>query len=252
MLKDHHLSNIEENSSEDPTNYEQAMVHNDSKQWQDAMMDELESIKKNDVWELTALPDGRKAIGCKWVLRKKFKADISLEKYKAKLVAKGFTQQSSVDFVDTYSQVAKFASNRIIMSVVATMDLEFHQLDVETTFLNGELKEDIFMLQPKGFEIKGLEDEVYKLKSSPYRLKQSFRQWYLKFRRAILEIGFEMNPLDHCVYIWRCYDELKILSLYVDDILLAGNSLDMMIKTKSFLASRFEMKDMGPATCVRI
>ena len=167
-------------------------------------------------------------------------------------MAKGFTQQSSVDFVDTYSPVAKFASNRIIMSVVATMDLEFHQLDVETTFLNGELKEDIFMLQPKGFEIKGLEDEVYKLKSSPYGLKQSFRQWYLKFHRAILEIGFEMNPLDHCVYIWRCYDELKILSLYVDDILLAGNSLDMMIKTKSFLASRFEMKDMGLATCVRI
>ena len=252
MLKDHHLSNIEENSSKDPTNYEQAMVHNDSKQWQDAMMDELESIKKNDVWELTALPDGRKVIRCKWVLRKKFKADSSLEKYKARLVAKGFTQQSSVDFVDTYSPVAKFASNRIIMSVVATMDLEFHQLDVETTFLNGELKEDIFMLQPKGFEIKGLEDEVYKLKSSPYGLKQSFRQWYLKFHRAILEIGFEMNPLDHCVYIWRCYDELKILSLYVDDILLAGNSLDMMIKTKSFLASRFEMKDMGLATCVRI
>ena len=252
MLKDHHLSNIEENSSKDPTNYEQAMVHNDSKQWQDAMMDELESIKKNDVWELTALPDGRKVIRCKWVLRKKFKADSSLEKYKARLVAKGFTQQSSVDFVDTYSPVAKFASNRIIMSVVATMDLELHQLDVETTFLNGELKEDIFMLQPKGFEIKGLEDEVYKLKSSPYGLKQSFRQWYLKFHRAILEIGFEMNPLDHCVYIWRCYDELKILSLYVDDILLAGNSLDMMIKTKSFLASRFEMKDTGLATCVRI
>ena len=96
-------------------------------------------------------------------------------------MAKGFTQQSSVDFVDTYSPVAKFASNRIIMSVVATMDLELHQLDVETTFLNGELKEDIFMLQPKGFEIKGLEDEVYKLKSSLYGLKQSFRQWYLKF-----------------------------------------------------------------------
>ena len=71
MLKDHHLSNIEENSSEDPTNYEQAMVHNDSKQWQDAMMDELESIKKNDVWELTALPNGRKAIGCKWVLKER-------------------------------------------------------------------------------------------------------------------------------------------------------------------------------------
>ena len=166
------------------------------------MMDELESIKKNNVWELRALPNGRKAIGCKWVLRKKFKADSSLEKYKARLVAKGFTQQSSVDFVDTYSPVAKFASNRIITFVMAIMDLELPQLDVKIAFLNGELKEDRFMLQPEGFEIKGLEDGVYKLKRSLYGLKQSFRQWYLKFHQAILEIGFEMNPLDHCVYRW--------------------------------------------------
>ena len=145
VLKDCHLFNIEENLSEDPTNYGQAMACNDSKQWQDAMIDELESIKKNDVWELTSLPNGRKAIGCKWILRKKFKADSSLDKYKTRLVVKGFTQKPDVDFVDTYSLVAKFASNKINMSVVARMDLELHQLDVKTTFLNGELKEDIFM-----------------------------------------------------------------------------------------------------------
>ena len=216
------------------------------------MLNELESSKKNDVWELTTLPNGRKAIGCKWVLRKKFKTDSSLEKYKARLVAKGFTHQSSVDFVDTYSPVAKFASNRIITFVVAIMDLELHQLDVKTAFLNGELKEDRFMLQPEGFEIKGLEDGVYKLKRSLYGLKQSFRQWYLKFHQAILETSFEISTLDYCVYIWKHYDELTILSLYVDDILLVGNSPDMMIKTKSFLASIFEMKYMGLATCVRI
>ena len=88
------------------------------KQWQDAMMDKLESIKKNDVRELIALPDRRKVIGCKWALRKKFKADGILDKYKVRLVTKGLTQQPSVDFVNTYTTVAKFASNRIIMSVV--------------------------------------------------------------------------------------------------------------------------------------
>lgn len=88
------------------------------KQWQDAMMDKLESIKKNDVRELIALPDRRKVIGWKWALRKKFKADGILDKYKVRLVTKGLTQQPSVDFVNTYSTVAKFASNRIIMSVV--------------------------------------------------------------------------------------------------------------------------------------
>ena len=173
-----------------------------------------------------------------------------IHSYKARLVAKGFNQQPSVDFVDTYSPVTKFASNRIIMSVVARMDLELHRLDVNTAFLNGELKEDIFMLQAEGFEIKGHEDKVYKLKRSIYGIKQSSKQWYLKFHQAILEIGFEISPLDHCVYIWKCYDELTILSLYVDDILLAGNSPNMMSKTKSFLSSRFEMKDMGPTTYV--
>ena len=141
------------------------MARNDSKQWQDAMIDELESIKKNNVWELTSLLDGRKAIGCKWVLRKKFKVDSSLDKYKARLVAKGFNQQPGVDFVDTYSPIAKFTSNRIIMTVVARIDLELHQLDVKTAFLNGELKEDIFMLQLEGFEIKGHGDKVYKFDS---------------------------------------------------------------------------------------
>ena len=80
-------------------------------------------------------------------------------------MAKGFNQQPGVDFVDTYSPVAKFTSNRIIMSVVARMDLELHQLDVKTAFLNGELKEDIFMLQLEGFEIKGHGDKVYKFDS---------------------------------------------------------------------------------------
>lgn len=130
------------------------------------------------------------------------------------------------------------------------MDLELYQLDVKTAFLNDELREDIFILQPEGFEIKGHEDKVYKLKRSLYGLKQSSKQWYLKFHQTILEIGFEMSPLYHCVYVWRCYDELTILSLYVDDILLVGNNPNMMSKTKSFLSSTFEMKDMDPPTYV--
>ena len=97
------------------------------------------------------MPTGRTPVGCKWVLRKKYKTDGSLEKYKARLVAKGFTQQPGVDFVDTYSPVAKFASVRLIMVVAARLDLELHQLDVKTAFLNGDLKEEIYMDQPNGF-----------------------------------------------------------------------------------------------------
>jgi hypothetical protein len=196
------------------------------------------------------LPTGRKLVGCKWVLRKKYKTDRSLDKYKSRLVAKGFTQQPGVDFVDTYSPVAKFTSVRIIMIVAVRLDLELHQLDVKTAFLNGDLKEEIYMDQPDGFQINGQEGKVCRLKKSLYGLKQSSRQWYLKFHEAILDIGYEMSPLDHCVYVWRDKEKLALLSLYVDDILLTSNSPDMMKETKFCLGSKFEMKDMGPTNYV--
>ncbi|KAM1963132.1 hypothetical protein ACFX16_023336 [Malus domestica] len=148
----------------------------ESEQWQQAMNEEQDSIKKNEVWELVDLPNGRKPIGCKWVLRKKYKLDGTLDKFKARLVAKGYTQKPGIDFVDTYSPVAKFTSIRILMAIVARMDLELHQLDVKTAFLNGDLKEDIYMIQPEGYHVKGHENKVYKLRKSLYGLKQSSRQ----------------------------------------------------------------------------
>ncbi|KAM1189908.1 hypothetical protein ACFX2J_025523 [Malus domestica] len=153
-LKDHFVFNLEEVDHSvgdpDPRNYKEAM----------------------DSFE--------KPIGCKWVLRKKYKSDGTLDKFKARLVAKGYTQKPGIDFVDTYSTVAKFTSIRILMAIVARMDLELHQLDVKTTFLNGDLKEDIYMIQPEGYHVKGHKNKVYKLRKSLYGLKQSSRQWYLK------------------------------------------------------------------------
>jgi hypothetical protein len=142
-------------------NFKEAMNNIDVDKWIKAMNDEIDSIKNNDVWELTNLPSQMKAIRCKWILKNKFKADGSLDKYKARLVAKWFTQEPCIDFVDTYSPVAKFISIKIIMPIVAKMDIELHQIDVKTTFLNGELKEDIYMIQPEGFEQDEHEENVY-------------------------------------------------------------------------------------------
>ena len=152
--------------------------------------------------------------------------------------------------MDTYSPVAMFTSIRILMTIVARMDLELHQLDVKTTFLNGDLKEDIYMIQSEGYHVKGHETQVYKLRKSLYNLKQSSRQWYLKFHKAIMEIGYKKNPLDHCVCSWKCQDNFCMLSLYVDNIFLESNSIDMIEKTKSYLRSKFEMKDMREASYV--
>ena len=131
------------------------------------------------------LPTNRKAIGSKWILKRKSKCDGSIEKYKTRLVAKGFTQKPSIDYEETYSLVAKFTSIRILMSIVSALDLELYQMDVKTSFLNGDLKE---------------ENKVYKLKKSLYGLKQASRQWYYTFHNAIVKFGFRANDYDHCVY----------------------------------------------------
>ena len=112
------------------------------------------------------------------------------------------------------------------------MDLELYQMDVRTVFLNGELNEEIYMHQPLGFKTKGQERKVCKLKRSIYGLKQASRQWNIKFHQAILKDGFTMMEEDHCVYLKRSNNSFIIISLYVDDILIAGNTKEMIDNTK--------------------
>uniref|UniRef100_A0A2N9EE71 Integrase catalytic domain-containing protein n=1 Tax=Fagus sylvatica TaxID=28930 RepID=A0A2N9EE71_FAGSY len=215
---------------DEPASFSEALHSPDRDEWMTAMQEEMSSMDKNNVWELVDLPPGRKTIGNKWVLKVKRKADGSIDRYKARLVAKGYTQREGIDYEDTFSPVVRFASIRLILSIVAKQDLELFQMDVKTAFLNGELDEEIYMAQPAGFE--------------------SSRQWYLRFHDSITSFGFEMIEEDHCVYLKRSKRSILILSLYVDDILLAGNDMDSIVTTKKWLSSTFEMKDMGEANFV--
>ena len=124
----------------------------------------------------------------------------NIERYKVRLVAKGLTQQEGIDYPDTLSPVSKKDSFRIIMTLVAHFDMELHQMDVKTTFLNGDLKEEIYMKQPEGFITNGNDRIVCKLKKSIYGLKQASHQWYLKFHDVISSFGFIENVMDQCIY----------------------------------------------------
>ena len=139
---------------EEPTFFIEAIDSPNRKEWMDAMRDELDSMVKNDFWELLDLP-GRKAIGNKWIFKVKHRTDRSLDTFKARLVAKGYTQVEGVDYEETFSPVVRLSSVRLLLALVAHLNLELFQMDVETDFLNGNLEEDIYMDQPIDFVSKG-------------------------------------------------------------------------------------------------
>ena len=143
-------------------------------------------------------PEGCKRVGCKWVFKIKHDFQGNIKRYKAQLVAKGFTQKDGINYKETFSPVSKKDSFRIIMALIAYYDLELHQMDVKIALLNEDLEEDVYMDQPVGFTKEGKEHMVCKLKRSIYGLKQASRQWYLKF---IVSFGFKENIVDQCIYL---------------------------------------------------
>ena len=145
---------------------------------------------QDQVWLLVDLTDGVKLIGCKWVYKRKRGVDGKVETFKARLVAKCYTQKEGFDYEETFLTVAMIKSIRILLSIAAHMDYEIWQMEVKTAFLNGSLEETIYMLQPERFVAKGQEKKVCKLQKSIYGLKQASRSWNLKFDQSIKSFGF--------------------------------------------------------------
>ena len=182
----------------------------------------MESLQKNQTYEIVELPRGKKALKNKWVFKLKKDGSGKVVKYKARLVVKGFQQKKGIDFDEIFSPVVKMTSIRIILGMVASMNLELEQMDVKTAFLHGGLDEEIYMEQPEGFEVSG-DNLVCKLKKSLYGLKQAPRQWYKKFDSCMTSQGYKKTSADECVYIQKFSDgNFVALLLYVDDILIVG------------------------------
>ncbi|GJS93742.1 retrovirus-related pol polyprotein from transposon TNT 1-94 [Tanacetum coccineum] len=215
-----------------------------------AIKSKIESILQNHTWELVDLPPGCKALGYKWIFKKKMKADGTVDKYKARLVIQGFRQREGLDYFDTYSPVTRITSIRTIIAIAALRNLEIHQMDVKTAFLNGDLEEEIYMNQPEGFIAPGQEGKVCRLVKSLYGLKQAPKQWHQKFDHTMLESGFKINECDKCVYVKDTSAGYVILCLYVDDMLIVGSNDKIIRSTKDMLKSKFDMKDMGLADVI--
>ena len=160
----------------DPKTFSQAMSSKESNSWYIAMKEEMNSMTSNRVWDLVELPNGVKVVGCKWVFKTKNDSPGNIERHKARLVAKGFTQREGIDYTETFSPISKKDSLRIIMALVVHFDFDLLQMDVRTTFLNGNLEEEVYMKQLEGFSSSEGEHLVCKLKKSIYGLKQASHQ----------------------------------------------------------------------------
>ena len=158
---------------------------------------------------MVELPKGKWALRNEWVYKVKTREIDIAPRYKADIVVKGFQQKKGVNFDEIFALVVKMTSIRTVLSIIASMDLEIEQLDVKTTFLHGELDEEIYMQQPEGFVEKGKENLVCWLNKSLYGLKQAPCQWYKKFESFMLEHGFHKTQADHCMFVKR-YDLASI------------------------------------------
>eukprot|EP00253_Pinus_taeda_P027659 PITA_27659 len=227
----------------EPLNYEEASRSDD---WRVAMHEEMESIYRNHTWDLVELPEGKTPIGCKWLYKPKINADGTVEKFKARLVAKGYSQQEGIDFDDTFAPVAKLNIIRMLICLATKHKWKLHQLDVKSAFLNGELKEEVYLVQPPGFVKKGQEHLVCKLHKALYGLKQAPRSWYDKIDSFFIEHGFHRSLNDPNLYTKiNKQRQIILISLYVDDMIITGNADSLIKEIKQQMSQEFEMKNLG-------
>ncbi|GJZ33289.1 retrotransposon protein, putative, ty1-copia subclass [Tanacetum coccineum] len=243
--EEHELGDLGE-----PANYKAALLDLESDKWLNAIIVERQSMKDNKVWVLVELPPNGKTVSNKWLFKKKTDMDGAVYTYKAHLVEKGYTQTPGIDYEETFSHVADIRAIRIIIAIVAYYDYEIWKMDVKTAFLNGYLNEEVYMEQPKGFVNPKYPNRVCKLKHSIYGLKLASRQWNKRFDDEIKKFGFSQNADKPCVYLKASGSNVTFLILYVDDILIMGNSIPMLQDVKSYLRRCFAMKDLGEAAYI--
>lgn len=226
-----------------PETYKQAIASCDADKWRAAMDEEIESQRRNKTWVVERLPQGQQVIGNKWVYAIKRDADNNITRFKARLVSKGFTQRYEIDYSEAFSP-APFDSIRLIMTIVAELDMEAIHLDVKTAFLYGELKEEIWMKEPEGYEIgKG---RAWRLLKSLYGLKQASRCWNECFISFLKKFNIEPIKTDSCVLVGRKSGNLIIIVVYVDDGFVCFTNRLILEEIVSHMERKFEITVTEP------
>ena len=230
-----------------PASYGEALNGPEGTGWKKAFDAEVKSLNDNKVYSVVNRPVGKKVVRAKWVLRRKLLPDGKLDKLKARIVAKGFTQREGIDYEETFSPTVRFESVRLMVAAAAAEGLHTHQMDVTTAFLYASLNEEVYMELMEGMEGYGTPGKVARLWKALYGLKQASRMWNLHIDGILKQLGFTRLSGDHGVYVKWDGEKRVWLALYVDDIFLTSKDLAKIEETKKTLGSDMKVKDMGEA-----
>lgn len=233
---------VEDIGVKEPNSFEEA---NQSKEWRKAMEEEMQALLQNETWDIVPKPKDVKPISCKWVYKLKVRPDGSIDRYKARLVARGFSQTYGLDYEETFSPVAKITTVRVLLALAANKSWRLWQMDVKNAFLHGELDREIYMEQPKGFESKSHPSYVCKLKKALYGLKQAPRAWYGKIAEFLVQSGYLMTPADSSLFVKTREGKVAIVLVYVDDLIITGDHVEEIQQIRGNLSVRFQMKELG-------
>nr|GFA90773.1 putative ribonuclease H-like domain-containing protein [Tanacetum cinerariifolium] len=214
-------------SSTTQTRKEPKRVHQAIKDpsWIEAMQEELLLFKMLKVWILVDLPYGKKAIGTKWVYRKKKDKSGIVTRNKARLVAQGHTQEEGIDYKEVFAPVVRIEAIRLFLAYASFMGFLMYQMDVKSAFLYGTIKEEVYVCQPPGFEDLENPNKVYKVVKARYGLHQAPRAWYETLATYLLENGFHRGTIDQTLFIKKQQNDILLVQIYVDDIIFGKESI---------------------------
>ncbi|GJV28969.1 retrovirus-related pol polyprotein from transposon TNT 1-94 [Tanacetum coccineum] len=211
----------------------------------EAMQDELHQFDRLKVWELVDKPFGKMIIKLKWLWKNKKDEDQTVIRNKARLVAKGYAQEEGIDFEESFAPVARLEAVRIFVAHAAHKSFPIYQMDVKTAFLNGPLKEEVYVAQPEGFVDPDHPEKVYLLRKALYGLKQAPRAWYDELSNFLMSKGFSKGTIDPTLFKIKYGEDILLVQIYVDDIIFGSTNPKYSKRFEKLMHSRFEMSLMG-------
>jgi hypothetical protein len=213
--------------------------------WRATMQSEMDLVEKNHTWELADLPRGHSAITLKSVFKLKRDEASAIVKHKARLVARGFVQREGIDFDDTFAPVARMESVRLLFALAAQKDWRVHHMDVKSAFLNGNLKEEVYVHQLQGFAILDKEGKVLRLRKALYGLRQAPMAWNANLDSTLKGMGFGQSPHEAAIYQRGNGGNALLVGVYVDDLVITGTKDATVTAFKEEMNTTFQMSDLG-------